>query len=406
MNNNIENFVEIIENKSKKHTIEEMICVCKRIKNPKRDYLFINKYQGNDVPQNPSKVFEMYDEFVDNIAVTDEKIAIIGFAETATAIGNYVAAKLPNCIYEMQTTREDLLNEEPIIEFFEEHSHAKQQLLYGRKEFFKNIDRVMFVEDEITTGHTILNAVNQLKSINPNLKYSVASILNWQDEESEKKYKELGIDTYCLIKGKIKDVNAKVDMTPIEESKNEKVTDKKITCTNIKCELCNSKENRIRTHLQKDVDEYSKYIYDIISEKSKLAKEVKNIENKNVLVVGTEEFMYEPMLFASYLEKNTKNNIKYCATTRKPIEVSNENNYILNTRNKLSSAYDEQRTTYFYNLEKSDYVFIIADNIVKQQFCKDIANIFYNKGYDLDKVEIVSLHFFLFFFQFAFFKLF
>ena len=76
----------------------------------------------------------MYDEFIENIKVTDERIAIIGFAETATAIGNYVAAKLPNCVYEMQTTREELLGEEPIIEFFEEHSHAKQQLLYGRKE--------------------------------------------------------------------------------------------------------------------------------------------------------------------------------------------------------------------------------------------------------------------------------
>ena len=45
MNNAIENFVEIIENKSKKHKVDEMICVCKRISNPKRDYLFINKYQ-------------------------------------------------------------------------------------------------------------------------------------------------------------------------------------------------------------------------------------------------------------------------------------------------------------------------------------------------------------------------
>ena len=393
MNNNIENFVEIIQNKSKKHEIDEMICVCKRINNPKRDYLFINKYQGNDVPQKPSKVFEMYDEFIENIKVTDERIAIIGFAETATAIGNYVAAKLPNCVYEMQTTREELLGEEPIIEFFEEHSHAKQQLLYGRKEFFKNIDRVMFVEDEITTGHTILNAINQLKSINPNLKYSVASILNWQDEESAKKYEELGIDAYCLIKGKMKDVNAKVDMAPEEEEEIDRTTNKEILCTNIKSELCNYKENRIRTHLQKDVDEYSKYIYDIIFEKSKLVKEIKNVENKNILVVGTEEFMYEPMLFASYLEKNTRNNIKYCATTRKPIEVSSESNYILNTRSKLSSAYDEQRTTYFYNLEKCDYVFVIADNIVKKQFCKDIANIFYKKGYDLNKIEILSLYF-------------
>lgn len=258
MNKTVYDLIDIKQNKSKTFDVDKLVGVCKRINNSKRDFLFVNKYQGKHYPQKPSNIFKMLDEFIENIKINDEKVLVIGFAETATAIGNYVSAKLPNCIYNMQTTREKLENHKPIIEFREEHCHAPQQLLYGNIDIFNNIHRVLFVEDEITTGKTIINFIKEINKINPSLKYAVASILNWQDKDSMNLYKENNIDTFYLIKGLIKDVNSKVDVNINDEFKSKFLQTDKIKKYEIKSEICNLEKNRITKEVVKDIEYYSK----------------------------------------------------------------------------------------------------------------------------------------------------
>ena len=392
MKNEIKNFIDLRENKSKLNSVDEIVGVCKRINNSKRDFLFVNKFQGKHVPQSPSRVLKLFDEFVENIKIKDEKVLVIGFAETATAIGNYVSAKFPNCIYEMQTTREIIENQEPIVEFKEEHCHAPTQLLYGDKKMLFKAQTVLFVEDEITTGKTIINFINELNKINPNLKYAVASILNWQDEESSALYKKLNIDTYYLIKGEIKDLTAKVDIVSESEFSIENNTTDKIRCTQVKSEYCSLEKTRLGRNPKKDIELYGESLYNEILKSSELLNEISKTENKNILIIGTEEFMYEPLLLANYLEKNTNNNVRYHATTRSPIEASKQSNYLLNSRYKFRSCYEKERTTYLYNLNNYDYVLIVTDSKVEEEFCKDITNIFYSKRYDLNKIEILCLY--------------
>ena len=387
MKNEIKNFVNIIENKSKIYSVEEIVSVCKRLNNKKRDFLFVNKYQGKHFPQQPSKIFGVFDEFIANIQLKSEKVLVIGFAETATAIGNYVSARLENCIYEMQTTREYFKDEKPIIEFKEEHSHAPSQMLYGDKDILYKIDKVLFVEDEITTGKTIINFINELKKINPNLKYSVASILNWQDDESKKLYEELNIETYYLIKGKIIDLKASID----EQTKNEyefmHKSKRTIMLNKVYSEFCNLKKTRLGRIPIRDLNFYENYIYDKISE---VSKDICKIENKDILVIGTEEFMYEPLLFAKFLEDNTRNNIYYHATTRSPIEASDSSNYILNERYRFNSCYENERITYLYNLRRYDKIFILTDTTPNDDFINQMSNIFSNIGCNIEEIELIS----------------
>lgn len=391
MTNEIENYVDIIENKSAILDVKEMVSVCKRLNNTKRDFLFVNKYQGKHFPQNPSKILKILDELIENIQEKEQKTLVIGFAETATAIGNYVASKLENCIFEMQTTREIIEGEEPIIKFQEEHSHAPSQLLYGKKEIFSKIDRVMFVEDEITTGKTIINFINELNKINPNLNYAVTSILNWQDEENDKLYKQLNIKTYYLIKGKIKDVNAKVEVDTIKKYECKEQDEKQINYKKVKSELCNLKATRLGRVPIKDNNFYENYIFDKLSQKSEILRKIKTEQNKKVLIIGTEEFMYEPLLLAKYLEDNTSHDIFYQATTRSPIEVSKQSNYILKERFEFVSAYEEERKTYLYNLKKYDYILIITDSEIQSKFIKNISDILIDLGNDLKNLEIIAL---------------
>lgn len=391
MKNEIKNFIDLKENKSKLNSVDEIVGVCKRINNSKRDFLFVNKFQGKHVPQSPSRVLKLFDEFAQNIKIKDEKVLVIGFAETATAIGNYVSAKLPNCIYEMQTTREIIHNQEPIVEFKEEHCHAPTQLLYGDKKMLFEAQTVLFVEDEITTGKTIINFINELNKINPNLKYAVASILNWQDEESSALYKKLNIDTYYLIKGEIKDLTAKVDIVSESEFSIENNTTDKIRCTQVKSEYCSLEKTRLGRNPIKDIELYGESLYNEILKSSELLNEISKTENKNILVMGTEELMYEPLLLANYLEKNTNNIVLYHATTRSPIEVSNQDGYILKKKFKFSSCYDQNRTTYIYNLDKYDYVLIVTDGNANDSFVGYMSNIFSKLNYNLNVIEIIKL---------------
>lgn len=54
-------------------------------------------------------------------------------------------------------------------------------------------------------------------------------------------------------------------------------------------------------------------------------------------------------------------NVKNHATTRSPIAVSNDKGYPLHTRYTLKSLYDEERTTFIYNIEKYDAVLLVTD---------------------------------------------
>ena len=57
--------------------------------------------------------------------------------------------------------------------------------------------------------------------------------------------------------------------------------------------------------------------------------------------------------------------VRFHATTRSPIVVSQDVAYPLRARYKLHSLYDSERDTYVYDLENYDHVFIITDTTEK-----------------------------------------
>ncbi len=164
------------------YTVEQLVCPAKREKNSIRPYLFVNPLQGKHIPANPELAMEMCGALAEKIHAVcpGEKIYVIGFAETATAIAASVCAALPNkCWY--QTTTREVNNQETLL-FSESHSHASDQFLRtrGLEACLKNADRVIFIDDEVTTGNTICNLIGCIRNrcnIH-HLKFSIASILN------------------------------------------------------------------------------------------------------------------------------------------------------------------------------------------------------------------------------------
>lgn len=326
-------FVDIEDNLSGLDP-DNMVCVCKRENNAKRDFLFVERYQGKHVPARPKDILYLFEQLRVTIAKDSrwnrkENVCIIGFAETATAIGHYIADKIPNKnYYYLQTTREK--SDKPLlVTFQEEHSHATAQALYGDLQRLEKCDRILFVDDEISTGNTILNFIKELDKIKK-FKYSVASFLNLQSEEDRQKFDKIGVEIYALIRGKIKDINKKLNIESLPDIKD---------LNSIKNEYFIPKEN---------------------------------------LVIGTEEDIYNGILKADKMEKSEKKPFYFQASTRSPICPSNDKDYILHNRVKFVSAKENKRTVYLYNLRQYNKVIVMANQSEEQignQFASQVYNI-------------------------------
>ena len=387
---NLENYVTVTQNNSTIFSPTDIVNICKRKNNKKRDFLFVNSLQGKHLNVDPNKSFSMFNELCSVIKKKingSEKIIVIGFAETATAISHYIAATLPNCIYYMQTTREAVNNGNVLLEFKEEHSHATEQLLYGKVTELSNCDRIIFIDDEISTGNTVLNFIHEIEKLNIHVKYSVASILNWQDDEWTNTFKHLGIDCFYLLRGKIKDLHAKVTIKKCPSKNLFAKTSVHPTITVINNSLSNFTAERIGGK-PISLSFFERNIY------TGIAPYITNLlpkHDESVLVLGTEEYMYTPMVFAKMLNYELGVNVKFHATTRSPIETSLDDNYAIHSCYSITSCYDKNRNTFIYNLRTYDKVFIVTDVIPSKDFVKDIYSALISVGCNEENISIIVL---------------
>lgn len=365
------------------YTEQNLVRIAKRENNQKRNYLVVNRLQGKHIPVKPREALAMFQALADQVQgqYQAETLLVIGFAETATAIGAAVAAAL-NTDY-IQTTREVLPNAEYLY-FSEEHSHATEQKLVKEDIdcAMKTIDRILFVEDEVTTGKTIRNIIDILrKQYSKKIQFSIASVLNGMNQDALNICKQYGIDLFWLVKtnhaayaekaesfqGDGTYINCK--RNNVKDNSQEKniilehksVFDKKSIEQQIKdrvSEIISIKVNRqMDTRRIVHCAAYQQFcaaLYQNIISQADFGSAYK------ILVLGTEEYMYPALYTACQLEAQGKE-VRFHATTRSPIAVSTEQEYPLHVRYELTSFYNNTRTTYVYDLQKYDTVVIMTD---------------------------------------------
>lgn len=386
----LSNYVTITQNNSKYFSPDDIVHICKRKNNAKRDFLFVNAFQGKHLSVSPTTAFTLYDELVNEIRSSisqEEKLVVIGFAETATAIGQYIACSLENCIYYMQTTRESISGVAPLLEFREEHSHATEQLLYGKVSEFLSCDRILFVDDEISTGNTILNFISALENIGIHKKYSVASFLNWQNEKWTQKFKQLDISTHYIVRGILKDLAAKVPVTVSDEHYPVPTFTTDLALFTVKCDIANFYADRLGK-VPVRLKEFADILY---SNVDKVISTTLLNRDKEVLVLGTEEFMFAPLVFGKMLSKKRNVFVQFHATTRSPIETSNLGTYAISKCFPIASCYDSSRHTFVYNLKKYDKVYIVTDVVPNDQFLGDIVTALTAVGTQAENIIVIVL---------------
>lgn len=325
------------------------IIVEHRSNNPRRDFLFVNRKQCKHIPCSAREMIAMCGALADVMKKhlsPDLRIAVVAFAETATAIGNFVADEIPQVSCVFQTTREPLKECEILFEFCEEHSHAVQQCIYGNRKSFAEFDYILIVDDEITTGKTALNFIEGLNREGINSRFGIASICNWQSERERELFRESRIDLFCLLSGRIRDVHqkmAEVNVFPESVCKDSyPARIETIEASVPICERLEHKPNRDLSAVFAAVDSLK-------------------LKGDTIRVIGTEEFMYVPIRVAEHLE-NLGFTVICHSTTRSPIDVISGDPNGIHSKIQMPSFYDCNRTTYLYNFEEyTDAALLVTD---------------------------------------------
>ena len=139
------------------YTAADTLRIAKRYNNPKRSYLLVNPLQAKHIPVSPTAALEMMSALGGQVAARyPEARLVIGFAETATAVGAAVAAPLGEACVDIHPPRAPRGGDR--ILFQEEHSHAVEHQLSAEhlEEWIDRSPAVVFVDDEFSTGRPLI----------------------------------------------------------------------------------------------------------------------------------------------------------------------------------------------------------------------------------------------------------
>ena len=342
------------------YTADDVFALARRRHNTKRTYLLINPLQAKHIPVRPSAALGMMGCLGKRIA---EKVPgaslVIGFAETATAVAAAAAERLsPGCGY-IHTTRESLSSGGERIVFLEEHSHAAEHELHCGfiGERIASSPAAVFVDDEISTGKTLINAVRRLRERFPEFRGKrvvAASLISRLSPGDEEKLSTEGIENVSLVRIPWEDLTSAAERFGISDP-----TD----CTGDEA-VPPMEAVALRAPLPDprfgvDIGAYLRFCRD---EAAFLAPGLLEMTDpgENVLVLGTEECMLPALVLGLEMEKRGAA-VKCHATTRSPIGVCTAPGYPITSGFRLRSMYDSGRTTYIYDLAPYALAAVVTD---------------------------------------------
>lgn len=340
------------------YTKETTLRVAKRYRNAKRAYLLVNPLQAKHMPVSPTEALTMMRTLGEGLRQEFPGARLVlGFAETATALGAAVASRLgPDCAF-LTTTRE--AGEGPgWVRFLEEHSHAAEQKLWGGDldALLQETDTVLFVDDEISTGKTLRNMVAQLTRRWPALGEKTlvaASLLNRVTPEQEEALADAGITCRCLVRLPQEDHTAQVTDWTVTEAPPAVPQNLSFRQETLPGEGLLDPRKTLR------IGAYDGSCQAVAE--AMLSHTLGPVETLGkTLVLGTEECMYPALRLGERLERL---GAEVCchATTRSPIGLCDAPGYPIRSGWKLPSFYEEERMTYVYNLKEYDTVIVLSD---------------------------------------------
>lgn len=284
---------------------------------------------------------------------------VVAFAEAATGLGHAVSAALPGSVYIHSTHSDPDGFSGRRLEFREPHSHAAEHLILPAPGVPLDDDRpLVLVDDEVSTGTTIINTILAFQKIHARTQYTVASLVDLRSDEdrarTEEFAREQGIELHvvALATGSVKlpatartvgDEFVAVSPGPALRPW---VFDHQSPVLHADWPVGVPAEalHGIR-HDQTDA------LRATSGQVAELAASQLSGPLGRLLVLGVEEFQYVPGLVASELESMlTSTQVNFGAVTRSPVVALNRPGYPIRSAISVTGMFDAHDRRFLYNV--------------------------------------------------------
>lgn len=297
-----------------------------------------------------------------------QKTVFIGMAETATGLGHSVFQHFEEAAY-IHTTREEIVGITPSFVFEEEHSHATSHKVYAPYGMLEEAETIVLIDDEISTGNTILNLVCALDEQFPGKNYASLSILDWRNDSQKEKLEKMANDRnirlniLSLMAGQFKLVHSKApeepELTPLD-SEGSRLPDVELPGMKL---MVGSKTGQQYISYTGRFGITSKE-HDEIEDWAESAVQLVEQQSDKALVIGVGENMYLPLRFALALGGSPV----VQTTTRSPIFASQANGYPIREKARFELPDAEEISQFIYNLNGLDIdrIYLLAESVIEK----------------------------------------
>jgi hypothetical protein len=305
--------------KSTVHTEKSLFQVAERI-NPKRSFLFVSTVLGRHIPVRPRDHFAAVDRLVDQIpeSALQGPLLVMGYAETAVGIGAAVARRIrqrrpgSDTLY-LSTTRHPVDGRDWVA-FSEGHSHATAHHVMSpspQRPLNGAAMTLILVDDETTTGKTFAALFKAVRDGGLAVgRVLLLTFTDWSDGQAAGAIAEAApdtpVDVFSLLHGAWRwerDAEATLPELPIWTGEAPLPV---WTPAEAPRPLFEAPRLGLRT-------EPDAAISDILARLRPAPT-----ASEAILVIGTGEHVWAPMLLAERLEYEGAD-VRFIATTRSPI---------------------------------------------------------------------------------------
>ncbi|MEV0981736.1 phosphoribosyltransferase [Streptomyces sp. NPDC049915] len=356
-------------------------------RNPKRAHLLVSHVLGKHVPQSPSVVYGSglaLGRRVRELLGADEagRAVVLGYAETATGLGHSVADGLGTapCLH---STRRPVPGVARAGGFEESHSHATTHLLLPENPaLLAGPGPLVLVDDEFSTGNTVLNTIRDLHARYPRRRYVVVTLVDMRSPQDTARLedfaREIGarVDLVAAAKGTVRLPEDVLDrgqelVTRYEHADPGARGTARETTTHP--QPPHDRTTRVDLRWPHGLPDGGRHGFTPAHRRrldaalpamaARLA-EALHRDVRRVLVLGNEELMYTPLKLARELEHLLPSaEVRFSTTTRSPVLAVDDPGYAIRTR-LVFPAHDNPADgpgeRYAYNVAGAGFDAVVA----------------------------------------------
>ncbi|MGX1514188.1 phosphoribosyltransferase [Streptomyces collinus] len=360
-------------------------------RNPKRAHLLVSNVLGKHVPQSPSVVHGHGVALGRRVrdllgAEAAERAVVLGYAETATGLGHSVADGLGSAPY-LHSTRRPVATVARAGGFEESHSHATSHLLLPEDPALLAGDGpLVLVDDEFSTGNTVLNTVRALHERYPRKRYVVVALVDMRSPADAGRLDDFAREIGARV-DLVTTASGTVRLPPgVLEKGQELVARHETAATEppaapttgptgrVPAAAPSGTVRRVELHWPHDVPDGGRHGFTpahrarleaALPAMAARIAEALPAGARRVLVLGFEELMYAPLRLAHALEQTVGGDIavRYSTTTRSPVLAVDDPGYAIRSR-LVFPAHDDPADghgeRYAYNVAGAGFDAVVA----------------------------------------------